>query len=75
MRFANKRFYVERYIKCDCCGVLIYDQGLATAAPDGAPRLFCSQWCRDWLALRDRGEELRLALPRAERESQAGSLG
>ena len=27
MRFAHKRYYVERYFKCDCCGVLIYGAG------------------------------------------------
>ena len=36
MRFAHRRYYVERYIKCDCCGVLIYDAGIAAAAPDGS---------------------------------------
>jgi N-methylhydantoinase B len=64
MRFANKRYYIERYIKCDCCGVLIYDEGIKASAPDGSTRLFCSDWCRDWAALRDRGAELRLPLPR-----------
>ena len=49
MRFADRRYYVERYIKCDCCGVLIYDAGIAANAPDGSPRLFCSDWCRDWI--------------------------
>ncbi|MGF1623334.1 MAG: hypothetical protein ACFCVH_00510 [Alphaproteobacteria bacterium] len=64
MRFAHKRYYVERYIKCDCCGVLIYDTPIAASAPDGSPRQFCSPWCRDWTALRDTGNELRLPLPR-----------
>ena len=62
MRFTDHRYYVERYIKCDCCGVLIYDDGIAAASPDGSPRLFCSDWCRDWAGLRGRmGRECRLA--------------
>ena len=66
MRFADRRYYVERYIKCDCCGVLIYDSGLAATAPDGSPRLSCSDWCRGGTALRDRGEtDPKLPLPRA----------
>jgi len=64
MRFAHKRYYVERYIKCSCCGVLVYGDGIKLPAPDGTQRLFCSDWCRDWTALRDKGEELRLPLRR-----------
>lgn len=66
MRFAHKRYYIEQYIKCDCCGVLVYDAGIEAAAPDGTARLFCSNWCRDWTALRDEGAELRLPLPRED---------
>jgi hypothetical protein len=69
MRFAHKHYYVERYVKCDCCGVLIYDAGIKATAPDGSPRLFCSPWCRDWTALIDKGAEPRLPLPR---EGRAG---
>ena len=27
MRFSDNGYYIERYIKCDNCGVLIYDDG------------------------------------------------
>ena len=65
MRFADRRYYVERYVKCDCCGVLVYDAGIAGEAPDGSLRLFCSDWCRDWTALIDRGDkDPKLPLPR-----------
>ena len=31
MRFSDNGYYIERYIKCDNCGVLIYDEaGLDT---------------------------------------------
>ena len=68
MRFAHKRYYVERYSKCDCCGVLIYDAGVRATGQSGAERLFCSDWCRAWTALRVKGAEPRLPLPR-ERNS------
>ena len=65
MRFADRRYYVERYVKCDCCGVLIYDAGIVADVSDGSSRLFCSDWCRDWTALVDRGDEdPKLPLPR-----------
>ena len=60
MRFAHKRYYVERYTKCDCCGVLIYGAGSARRR-SGAARLFCSEWCRAWTALRDKGSAAALA--------------
>ncbi len=53
MRFADKGYYIEEYIKCGNCGVLIYDQEIAARA--GETRIFCSDWCREWAALRDAG--------------------
>ncbi|SFH75196.1 hypothetical protein [Albimonas pacifica] len=47
MKLSATKLYVERYVKCRCCGVLIYDAGRADAVErDGA--LFCSTWCVDW---------------------------
>ncbi len=67
MRLSRNGYYVERYVKCDNCGVLIYDDGQpATIA--GQAGLFCSQWCIDWADARARGiEEPRLPLPRSAR--------
>ena len=28
MRFSDNGYYIERYIKCDNCGVLIYGEGI-----------------------------------------------
>ncbi len=65
MRFADKRYYVEAYIKCATCGVLIYDDGVPDAA---AERIYCAEWCRQWAARRAAGmAEPRLALPRGDR--------
>jgi hypothetical protein len=52
MKFSENGLYVERYIKCGTCGVLIYnkrDQELI--AHDG--HHYCSQWCIDWRKARE----------------------
>jgi N-methylhydantoinase B len=53
MRFSANGYYIERYVKCMNCGVLIYDEGLQVER-DGKPLTFCSPWCEDWSALRGR---------------------
>jgi hypothetical protein len=52
MKFSENGLYVERYIKCGTCGVLIYnkrDQELLIH--DG--NHYCSQWCIDWRKTRE----------------------
>ena len=47
MKFSENGLYIERYIKCGTCGVLIYensDQQLLTVENV----TYCSQWCIDW---------------------------
>ncbi|MBI4697324.1 MAG: hypothetical protein HY749_25230 [Gammaproteobacteria bacterium] len=64
MRFADNGYYIERYVKCDNCGVLIYGDGVSAkiAARDG---LYCSAWCVDWADARARGvDQPRIPLPR-----------
>jgi len=64
MRFSDNGYYIERYVKCDNCGVLIYGAGLP-ANVTGAEQLFCSQWCIEWASARHRGiEQPRIPLPR-----------
>lgn len=64
MRFSQNGYYIERYVKCDNCGVLIYGAG-CPASVTGVPQLFCSQWCIDWASARHRGvDEPRIPLPR-----------
>ena len=64
MRFSDNGYYIEKYIKCDNCGVLLYDQDLETDSVEGAD-LFCSDWCKEWAALRAAGvEEPKLPLPK-----------
>ncbi len=64
MRFSNNGYYVERYVKCDNCGLLIYGEGIK-APVAGNEGLFCSRWCIDWAGARAEGiEEPRIPLPR-----------
>ena len=54
MKFAKNRLYIEKYIKCPNCGVLIFESSSASAdqtmTVDG--RLYCSAWCVEWEAER-----------------------
>jgi N-methylhydantoinase B len=52
MRLSAEGFYIERYVKCANCGLLMYDDGVAS--PDA--RDFCSDWCVQWDAKRQAGE-------------------
>ena len=64
MRFSDNGYYIERYIKCDNCGVLIYGEGM-TATVTGEEQLFCSSWCIDWADARAKGiDEPRIPLPK-----------
>ena len=55
MKFSQNGLYIERYIKCVNCGVLIYegteDDVAKRVEPDGS--LFCSSWCVDWARERE----------------------
>jgi N-methylhydantoinase B len=47
VRFASNRFYIEKYVKCANCGVLVYDEGVRASA-NGRDAIYCSDWCVDW---------------------------
>src|SRR5260370_4472283 len=51
MRFAQNGYYIEKYLKCANCGLLIYGNGIHKPVP-GRQALFCSDWCVQWKALR-----------------------
>jgi N-methylhydantoinase B len=64
MRFSDNGYYIERYVKCDNCGVLVYDDG-KVAEVAGEKRLFCSDWCVQWNTARANGVvEPRIPLPK-----------
>ncbi|GAB5469745.1 MAG: hypothetical protein Kilf2KO_27750 [Rhodospirillales bacterium] len=63
MKFSNNGYYIERYVKCDNCGVLIYGDGIAARVKE-EERLFCSDWCKEWNSARANGiEEPKIPLP------------
>jgi 5-oxoprolinase (ATP-hydrolysing)/N-methylhydantoinase B len=63
MRFAQSGYYIEKYIKCETCGVLVYDEGLRRDASD-SDAVFCSEWCVAWYTAKESGEESpRVDLP------------
>ncbi|MGH6944009.1 MAG: hypothetical protein ACREH6_07305 [Geminicoccaceae bacterium] len=56
MRFSKNGYYVERYVKCANCGLLIYDEGIQVERA-GKPEIFCSDWCIEWARLRASGQD------------------
>lgn len=65
MRFSQSGLFIERYVKCRNCGVLIYEgDGLA-----GLEEEFCSSWCAEWSNLRAHGDvQIRLRFSCAEQK-------
>jgi hypothetical protein len=63
MKFAPNHLYIEEYVKCANCGVLIYEQRGKTnpGSISRESKIYCSQWCLDW-------EQAR-----AERDANAAS--
>jgi len=53
MRFAHNNYYIERYVKCANCGLLIYDDGISIQH-NGAAHVFCSDWCVQWAHRREK---------------------
>ena len=52
-KFSENGFYIERYVKCGTCGVLIYEkEGQSILVYDGDT--YCSQWCIDWKTAREK---------------------
>ena len=47
MRFSANGYYIERYVKCANCGMLIYDAGIA-GQRHGKDCVYCSDWCIEW---------------------------
>ena len=47
MKFSDNGYYLEEYVNCDNCGVLIYGSPIKISIDDEA-RKYCSDWCIDW---------------------------
>ncbi len=65
MRFSDTGYYIESYVKCGNCGVLVYDDGVVADRKDLAGVTFCSDWCVDWKSQKLDG----LAEPRIKKAS------
>jgi hypothetical protein len=67
MKFAPNHLYIEEYVKCANCGVLIYEERAfeqpQTITKD--EKVYCSQWCLDWERARETGTPPRVALARS----------
>lgn len=50
MKFAPNHLYIEQYVKCANCGVLIYEPraGERNETIESEGKVYCSQWCFDW---------------------------
>jgi hypothetical protein len=63
MKFAPNHLYIEEYVKCANCGVLIYEERDAkkpqTISKDG--KVYCTQWCLDWERARETGKPAAVA--------------
>lgn len=55
MRFSDTKYYIESYVKCANCGVLIYDAGRVQTL-GGEEMVFCSAWCEEWKRRRLAGD-------------------
>ena len=55
MRFSKNKLYVEAYIKCTNCGILIFENAKKDAAQHRLEngKVYCSSWCIDWEAERE----------------------
>ena len=51
MRFSDNGYYVEKYVKCANCGLLVYGPGHKHEVA-GKMGLYCSPWCIEWAAKR-----------------------
>ena len=50
MKFSKNKLYIEAYIKCANCGILIFEDPKRDAAQRRLEngRIYCSSWCVDW---------------------------
>ncbi len=54
MRFSENGYYIEKYVKCGNCGLLVYGPGIP-GTRRGKKVVFCGDWCVQWAALTENG--------------------
>lgn len=62
MRFSANGYYIEKYVKCANCGLLIYGSGTA-GERHGRPAIFCCDWCVEWSSLTAQAGDGYVSLP------------
>ena len=73
MRFSANGYYIERYVKCANCGLLVYDEGIV-GQRHGKGCVYCSDWCVAWAAEADlEPGYFQLPLPAPERPAAPAS--
>ena len=50
MKFSKNKLYIETYIKCVNCGILIFEDSKKNMPQHSSEngRVYCSSWCVDW---------------------------
>ena len=77
MRFSDNGYYIEKYVKCATCGMLVYGPGIA-GSRHGEACVYCSDWCVEWARRRDAGlvePRLPIVQPAMPIEKQHRPLG
>jgi 5-oxoprolinase (ATP-hydrolysing)/N-methylhydantoinase B len=72
LRFSDNGLYIEKYLKCANCGMLVYGQGIERVWA-GKAHLYCSDWCVDWArrrAAHDGYFRLPIVQPKSEVEAR-----
>lgn len=75
MKFSDNGYYVEKYLKCANCGMLVYGPGLKREL-GGKSQLYCSDWCVEWAAKRaahDGYFNLKIVQPKLPVEVKRGA--
>lgn len=56
MKFSQNGYYIEKYVKCTNCGVLIYDSGAPAKYLKGdLDTPYCTEWCVEWATQKQKG--------------------
>ena len=50
MKFSKNKLYIEAYMKCVNCGILIFEDPKENATQHRLEngKIYCSSWCVDW---------------------------
>jgi len=58
MKFSGNGLYIEKYVKCINCGVIIYETDLPKSV-DVDGKIYCGKWCVNWAESRAERKETK----------------